>query len=146
MPRTKGAPRKEYVPLTMTDLSTSVMASPDEVRKLAPAKLIREPAERSATMKQFDEWVQELYAFWTGHGKPQSFTDAYPPRKVFGTPDQAATIRFLARKSAQFLDHGIAFGKDTPTQDGRVCVSFCVTDKKARTVKAKPESDGLAAS
>ena len=131
----QGSTRVQYVPLTMDDLSTSVMADPAEVAKLAPAKLARTPGERDAQMKQFDTWCQELYEFWTSHNKPAPFTNEYPPRKVFGQPAQAATIRFLARKSAQFLGYGISFGKDTPTQDGRVCVSFCVRDKQKREPK-----------
>ena len=141
----KGSARVEYVPLTLEDLSTSTMADPAEVAKLAPAKLSRVPQERTAQMLQFDRWCQELYEFWEAHGKPAPFTNAYPPRKVFVQPSQAPTVRFLARKSAQFLGYGISFGKDTPTQDGRMVVSFCVRDKQKREAKpeTKPETGTL---
>lgn len=140
MAKTAGAVRKEYTPLSMDDLATSVMAEPNEAKQLAPKGRGNAPAERSDIMKQFDAWAQEMYDAWSRNGKPEPFTDAYPPRKMFVAKAQADTVHFLARKSAQFTQHGIRFGTDTPTTNGRVCVSWCITDKIPR--KSKSASNG----
>jgi len=133
----KATERTVYVPLTLDDMGTAVQADPAEVAKLAPAKLIREPAERTPVMKKFDADVQKMHEFWLAHDKPVPFTDKYPPMKLYVQPDQVPTARFLARKSADFHGFGLHFGKDTPTTDGRVVVNYCVTDKQKRTPKGE---------
>jgi hypothetical protein len=143
MPRTAGAVRKTYVPVTLDQLASSKIATPAEAPQLAPASRGAKAAERSPVQKQFDEWVEELYVFWVNHGKPEPFTNDYPPRKVFVNPDQADTIHLIARGSANNKNHGLHFGTDTPTTDGLMCVSFCVTDKQER--KAKSDSNGSSA-
>ena len=130
---------KNYVPITLDDLATSVIADPAEVAKLAPPKRGYTAGERSPIQKQFDTYVEELHAFWESHDKPVPFTDAYPPRKVFVTPEQAPTVRQIATASGRFLTYGVRFGTDNPTTDGRVCVSFCAVDRQERKTKSKDE-------
>ena len=135
MPRTKGSATRTYVPLDIADLTDSRRALPEEVAKLAPAARGFAAVERTPVMLKFDADVEEVYSWWLAHGKPKPFTKEYPPMKVKVAPEKVATVRFLTRKSAEFLGHGITYGTEAPLTDGRVCVSYCVTDKRERKVK-----------
>lgn len=137
MPRTKGATSKTYELPTLEELSTSVIATREESASLAPKARGVVATERTPLMKQFDTWAQEYYDWWTAAGKPAPFTDACPPRKVYAKDaKQAEAIHMLASAGARFTGHGIRFGTDTPTTDGKITVSFVVVDKIPRKEKA----------
>lgn len=139
MARTTGTKAYEYKPLSLDSVKEAHVASEDELAKLAPKTVVRPKQERTPVMLELDKLVQQAYDFWLQHDKPAPFTKEYRPVKIpTADAEQAKTARFLARKSAQFLNHGIRFGSDTPTTDGRIVVSFCVTDKQER----KADSNG----
>lgn len=133
MSRTQGAKPYEYQPLALKAVQAATVATEEELAKLAPKTVVRAAAERTPVMLELDKLVQQAYDFWIQNDKPQPFTKEYRPVKLpVASAEQAKTARFLARKSAQFLNHGIRFGSDTPMTDGRIVVSFCVTDKQER--------------
>lgn len=144
MPRTAGAKSKTYQLPSLEELATSVIATREEAASLAPKTRGIQAQERTPVMKQFDQWAQEYYDWWVKAGKPAPFTDACPPRKVYAKDaDQAEAVHMLASAGARYTGHGIRFGTDTPTSDGRVTVSFVVVDKIPR--KEKTASNGATA-
>jgi hypothetical protein len=93
-------------------------------------------------MKQFDAWVGELYDAWVKAGKPKDFTKS-PLRKVPTKPNKVNTTKFLVTKATGYVakqrGYGMSaeFGKgDAKLRDGRVVVSFRVTDPR-RVTKPK---------
>lgn len=144
MPRGQA---KTYEPLVLDDLTDSaVVTDPNEAKKLAPAKRGYTPAERTAEMKQFDTWVGELYDAWVAGGKEKEFTRS-PLRKVPVKPNKVATVKFLVTKSTGYVakqrGYGMSaeFGKgDAKLRDGRVVVSFRVTDPRRVSKAKKPDA------
>ena len=135
MPRGQA---KTYESLDLNELSASkLVTDPNEAQKLAPvSKRGFTAAERTPVMKQFDQWVGELYDAWVAAGKPKEFAKS-PLRKVPTAVAKVPTVKFLVTKSVGYVakqrGYGMSaeFGKaDAKLQDGRVMVSFRVTDPR----------------
>lgn len=131
--------RKEYAPIDTDDMGTfAIVIDPNEREMLAP-KTQRgvQAAERSDTLKDLDKHNTALYAAWVKAGKPSEFTKS-PLGKVRVTPDKVDSMRFLIRKSAQYLNHGCEYGdagvKEKGT--GRVVISWRCIDKRERNTTA----------
>lgn len=141
MPRGQA---KTYEPLELDELKDSaIVTDPNEAKKLAPAKRGYSAAERSPVLKQFDTWVGEAYDAWVKAGKPKTF-EVSPLRKVPVKPTKVETTKFFITKSVGYVSrqrgYGMSaeFGKgDAKLRDGRVVVSFRVTDPR-RVAKPKP--------
>jgi hypothetical protein len=132
-----GQKRREYV---LPDLSavqaTQIVTDPNEIRALAPVSGAGRPAaERTPLMLELDEKCRTLHAAWITAGSPAEFAKS-PLGKIHVPPDQVEGLRFLLRKSAEFVKVGLQYGNPSvKDRGGRIVVSFRCPDKRARKAK-----------
>ena len=143
MPRGQA---KDYAALDLEDLAGSkLVTDPNEIKKLAPPKRGYKAAEPSPLLAKLIEYSTELYDKYVDLGKPSEFEKG-PMRKIPVAPDKVESMKFLIKKSVEYVAKAKdvklgtpEFGSgDAKTSDGRVVISYRVTDPR-RTTKPKAE-------